>query len=37
MSGYNKIKEKLLQFIRKYHVNELIKGSILFLSLGFLY
>ena len=37
MSGYNKIKVKLLQFIRKYYVNELIKGSILFLSLGFSY
>jgi hypothetical protein len=37
MSGYNKIKEKLLQFVRKYYINELIKGSILFLSLGFSY
>ena len=37
MSGYNNIREKLLQFIRKYYVNELIKGSILFLSLGFMY
>ena len=37
MIGYNTIKEKLHQFIRKYYINELIKGSILFFSLGFLY
>jgi hypothetical protein len=37
MSGFIKIKQKLHYFIRKYYVNELIKGIILFLSLGFLY
>jgi len=37
MVGYNTIKEKLHQFIRKYYINELIKGSILFFSLGCLY
>jgi hypothetical protein len=37
MIGYNSIKIKLHQFIIKYYINELIKGSILFFSLGFLY
>jgi hypothetical protein len=37
MSGFIKIKQKLHYFTRKYYVNELIKGIILFLSLGFLY
>jgi hypothetical protein len=37
MDGYNTIQEKLHQFIRKYYTNELIKGSILFFSFGFLY
>ncbi|APG65824.1 hypothetical protein LPB136_10815 [Tenacibaculum todarodis] len=37
MNGYEKIKEKLQQFSRKYYTNELIKGSILFVSLGLLY
>jgi hypothetical protein len=37
MSGYNNIEQKLHQFTRKYYTNELIKGIILFLSLGFLY
>ena len=37
MSGFKKIEQKLHQFTRKYYVNELIKGIILFLSLGFLY
>ncbi|MGK0422146.1 MAG: hypothetical protein ACJAT9_001830, partial [Polaribacter sp.] len=37
MSGFIKIKQKLHYFTRKYYVNELIKGTILFLSLGFLY
>ena len=37
MSGYKNIEQKLHQFTRKYYTNELIKGTILFLSLGFLY
>jgi hypothetical protein len=37
MGGFTRIKEKLQYFTRKYYVNELIKGVILFLSLGFLY
>jgi hypothetical protein len=37
MDGYKKITQKLHQFTRKYYINELIKGTILFLSLGFLY
>ncbi|SDS52589.1 protein of unknown function [Polaribacter sp. KT25b] len=37
MDGYTKITQKLHQFTRKYYTNELIKGTILFLSLGFLY
>ena len=37
MSGFKNIEKKLHQFTRKYYVNELIKGTILFLSLGFLY
>ena len=35
--AYQHIREKLHQFVRKYYINELIKGSILFLSLGVLY
>lgn len=34
---YKNIEEKLHQFVQKYYTNELIKGTILFLSLGFLY
>lgn len=37
MSAFKIIEQKLHQFTRKYYVNELIKGTILFLSLGFLY
>ncbi|TXD52764.1 MULTISPECIES: DUF4175 family protein [unclassified Polaribacter] len=37
MSEYKNIEQKLHQFTRKYYMNELIKGVILFLSLGFLY
>jgi hypothetical protein len=37
MNGYKNIEQKLHQFTRKYYTNELIKGIILFLSLGFLY
>jgi hypothetical protein len=37
MKGYKNIAQKLHHFTRKYYINELIKGSILFLSLGFLY
>lgn len=37
MNGYKNIALKLNQFTRKYYINELIKGTIFFLSLGFLY
>ncbi|QXP63777.1 DUF4175 family protein [Polaribacter sp. HaHaR_3_91] len=37
MAEFKNIEEKLHQFTRKYYTSELIKGSILFLSLGFLY
>ena len=37
MESYKKIEQKIRQFIVKYYTNELIKGAILFLSLGFLY
>ncbi|QTE21344.1 DUF4175 family protein [Polaribacter cellanae] len=37
MSGFKIIEQKLHRFTRKFYVNELIKGTILFLSLGFLY
>lgn len=37
MSNYIHIQDKLKGFIRKYYSNEMIKGSILFLSFGLLY
>ena len=37
MSHYQTILDKINQFIRKYYVNELIRGIILFLTLGLLY
>ncbi len=37
MKPYKNIEEKLHEFVRKFYTNELIKGGILFLSLGFLY
>ena len=37
MNSYKNIEQKLHQFVRKFYTNELIKGTILFLSLGFLY
>ena len=37
MSNYTFIQKKLHQFIRKYYVNELIKGVLLFFSIGLLY
>jgi len=37
MNGFKNIEHKLQQFIQKYYKSELIKGIILFLSLGFLY
>lgn len=37
MEGYRDIEKKLFKFVRKYYRNELIKGSILFVSFGFLY
>ena len=37
MEPYKNIEQKLHQFVRKFYTNELIKGGILFLSLGFLY
>ena len=37
MSHYQTILDKINQFIRKYYVNELIRGIILFLTLGLIY
>ncbi len=37
MSNYSQIHEKLKGFIRKFYLNEIIRGSILFLALGLLY
>ncbi|AXO80757.1 hypothetical protein DZC78_10300 [Olleya aquimaris] len=37
MNNFNNIQHKLEQFIRKYYTNELIKGAILFFSIGLLY
>lgn len=37
MDHYEHIHDKLKGFIRKYYTNEIIKGSILFLSFGLLY
>ncbi len=37
MSNYEVIELKLTKFIRKYYVNEIIKGIILFMTLGLLY
>ena len=37
MNDYNYIKEKLQKFIKKFYINELIKGLLLFFSIGLLY
>lgn len=37
MQNYSKVTQKLEKFIRKFYVNELIKGGILFFALGLLY
>ena len=37
MNGVKTITDKLHQFTRKYYVNELIRGGLLFFSIGFLY
>ena len=37
MSSYELIAAKLRMFIRKFYVNEIIKGAILFFALGLLY
>ncbi|MGB1042797.1 MAG: DUF4175 family protein [Tenacibaculum sp.] len=37
MEIFNKIEQKLQQFSKKYYTNELIKGGILFISLGLIY
>ena len=37
MKGYQSIQKKLEGFYKKYYINELIKGAILFCSLGLLY
>ncbi|MGB1309120.1 MAG: hypothetical protein ACPG6B_09430, partial [Oceanihabitans sp.] len=37
MQNFKNIQAKLEQFIRKYYTNELIKGAILFFSIGLLY
>ena len=37
MENYNQIKRKLAAFIRKFYLNKLLKGIILFLAIGLLY
>ena len=37
MSNFKNIQTKLNQFIKKYYLNELIRGLILFFAIGFLY
>ena len=37
MSYFKHIQEKLESFIRRYYINELIKGAILFFAIGLLY
>ncbi|WP_316932005.1 DUF4175 family protein [Bizionia psychrotolerans] len=37
MTHFNTILQKLEAFVRRYYTNELIKGSILFFAIGFLY
>ena len=37
MSSFNHIQNKLEAFIRKYYLNDLIKGAILFFAIGLLY
>lgn len=37
MNDYNYIKKKLQKFIKKFYINELIKGLLLFFSIGLLY
>ncbi len=37
MHNFDQIQQKLQHFIKKYYTNEMIKGSILFLSFGLLY
>lgn len=37
MTKFNDIQLKLEQFIRRFYMNELLKGAILFFALGFLY
>lgn len=37
MSNFKNIQTKLKQFIKKYYLNELIRGLILFFAIGFLY
>lgn len=37
MQNYNLIEEKLEQFIKKYYLNQLLRGGILFLAIGLLF
>ena len=37
MDDFNRIREKLQQFIKKFYFNELIKGLLLFMAIGVLY
>lgn len=37
MNHFREIEQKLFDFIKKYHTNEIIRGSILFVSFGLLY
>ena len=37
MQAHQELKQKLEKFVRKYHSNEILRGTILFLSIGLLY
>ncbi|GAL89089.1 DUF4175 family protein [Jejuia pallidilutea] len=37
MENFNTIQQKLEQFIKRFHTNELLKGAILFFAIGLLY
>ncbi|MGR7812757.1 hypothetical protein [Lacinutrix undariae] len=37
MNNFKNIQDKLEQFIKRYYTNELLKGAILFFTIGFLY
>ncbi len=37
MENFGRVQKKLEQFIRKYYLNQILKGSLLFISIGLLY